>query len=100
MGDIGGKRPYDVHKNMEQARKYWIKQAQEDLPALCDKQVEKLVAFTDDEGVIRINGRLDKSDLFHEGRKHPILLPKNHPTSKLIVRQYHKDLCLPGYMRV
>ncbi|XP_066911620.1 uncharacterized protein [Clytia hemisphaerica] len=48
----------------------------------------QLQPFKDDEGIIRVGGRLKKSSLQIE-LKHPIILPKAHPLSKMILRWCH-----------
>ena len=47
-------------------------------------QIYILDPYTDQEGIIRVEGRLNKSNLNNE-YKHPIVLPKSNPTSKLII---------------
>ncbi|KAJ6634589.1 hypothetical protein Bhyg_13164 [Pseudolycoriella hygida] len=49
----------------------------------------KLRPFVDREGLLRVGGRLSKSQLNYEA-KHPIILPKNNYFTKLIVLQAHK----------
>lgn len=45
--------------------------------------------FVDPEGILRVGGRLRKSDLPFR-MKHPIILPKKHHLTKLIIEQAHK----------
>ena len=52
--------------------------------------VKQLTPFLDGNGVLRVGGRLQRSELAFES-KHPVLLPKRHHISKLIIRQYHED---------
>lgn len=47
-----------------------------------------LSPFLDDNGLIRVGGRLKNSNLNYSG-KHPIVLPKNHHVTKLIIREQH-----------
>lgn len=47
----------------------------------------RLTPFVDDEGLLRVQGRLQLSELSYE-EKHPVILPKDH-TSKLLVRFHH-----------
>ena len=57
---------------------------------LNDSQLSSLNPFLDQDNVIRVGGRLRNSSLpFHE--KHPILLPKSHKMSLLIVQHYHLE---------
>ncbi|XP_043471319.1 uncharacterized protein LOC122504323 [Leptopilina heterotoma] len=48
-----------------------------------------------DEGIIRVGGRLEHSNLKPE-QKHPILLPRNHHVTTLIVREEHVKLLHAG----
>ncbi|XP_043258558.1 uncharacterized protein LOC122400888 [Colletes gigas] len=45
--------------------------------------------FLDDQGIIRVGGRLQNSTLTY-ARKHPILLPKGHHITDLIIRDTHR----------
>jgi hypothetical protein len=47
--------------------------------------------FLDQDGVLRVGGRLNRSSLTFE-EKHPILLPKKHHVSQLIIRHYHEKV--------
>ena len=51
-------------------------------------KLSKLDPFIDDDGIVRIRGRLKKySDLSYDS-KHPVILPKDH-LSKLLVQYQH-----------
>lgn len=45
--------------------------------------------FVDSEGILRVGGRLRKSNLSSRS-KYPIILPKKHHLTKLIIEQAHK----------
>lgn len=45
--------------------------------------------FVDSDGILRVGGRLRKSDLTYRS-KHPIILPKRHHLTKLVIEQAHK----------
>ena len=47
-------------------------------------QIYHLNPYIDEDGIIRVGGRLDISNVNNEC-KHPILLPKSSPISKLII---------------
>ena len=49
----------------------------------------KLNPFLDDQGLIRVGGRLESSVLPYEV-KHPLVLPKDHRISEMMVRHYHE----------
>ena len=51
----------------------------------------KLNPFEDEEGVLRVGGRLGQGDISPE-LKHPVILPKKHHISELIVRHYHEKV--------
>ena len=52
-------------------------------------QIYNLDTYIDENGIIRVGGRLDKSNLNNEC-KHPIVFPKGSPISKLIIAWYYK----------
>ena len=51
----------------------------------------RLDPFIDDDGLLRVGGRLRRSHLGY-GEKHPVLIPKGHHVAKLIVRHYHNQV--------
>ncbi|RLU25950.1 hypothetical protein DMN91_002113 [Ooceraea biroi] len=51
-------------------------------------KLANLNPFIDDKGLIRVSGRLRKSDLDF-ARKHPILLPNRHRVTDNIIREAH-----------
>ena len=56
--------------------------------------VHPLTPFLDEDGLLRIRGRLQQSDLSYDER-HPILLPKGW-VAELLVRDQHRLLCHCG----
>ncbi|UYV77667.1 hypothetical protein LAZ67_15001855 [Cordylochernes scorpioides] len=46
--------------------------------------------FLDVDGILRVGGRLQHSNLDYN-RKHPIILPKRHHCTDLIIEHYHKQ---------
>ncbi|XP_046385606.1 uncharacterized protein LOC124155646 isoform X2 [Ischnura elegans] len=54
----------------------------------CTKRMQRLSPFIDDEGLLRVGGRLKHADLPHHG-KHQILLPKSHHVVNLLIDYYH-----------
>lgn len=46
--------------------------------------------FLDSNGILRVGGRLSRHESLAYDRKFPILLPKNHFITALIIREYHK----------
>ena len=55
----------------------------------------RLDPFIDDSGILRVGGRLRHAKLEYK-EKHPVLLPKGHHVSKLIVRHYHSQVYHQG----
>ena len=73
-----------------------IKDAQNNLHDRLKKgEFKSLSPFTDDKGIIRVGGRVDKAIVFYETR-HPTLLPNDHRISLLITRYVHQH----GHTRV
>lgn len=60
-----------------------------------DSQVKQLYPFIDSTGVIRVGGRLTHSNLPF-GKKCPILLPKAHKFTELIVNCFHEKFLHAG----
>ena len=85
----------------------WIKLCQQETftPELeCLKKdkplpkTSKLLTLTpiiDDQGIIRLGGRIEQAKLPYENR-HPILLPSNHPLINKLIRAYHEKLLHTG----
>ncbi|KAJ8981408.1 hypothetical protein NQ317_010347 [Molorchus minor] len=59
----------------------------------------KLNPYIDEDNVIRVGGRLNKSN-FNFNKKHPIVLPKNHLFSMLLIRHEHTRLLHAGPQQV
>ncbi|XP_015123257.1 uncharacterized protein LOC107045476 [Diachasma alloeum] len=53
-------------------------------------KLQGLNPVLDSSGIIRVGGRLSKSELPYE-QKYPILLPKNHHITEMIVRHAHQE---------
>jgi hypothetical protein len=56
--------------------------------ALKKSKLYRLDPFVDDNGILRVGGRLRRASLEYT-EKHPTILPKNHHISQLLVRHYH-----------
>ena len=65
------------------------------------KQISKpsplwtLNPFIDSDGLLRVGGRTSLADLSYE-EKHPLILPKKHHVSTLLVRHYHQNVAHQG----
>ena len=78
------------------AERYWIKATQRKLGDWKEKY-EELTPFEDD-GIVRVGGRLVRSPLTHD-EAHPILLPPDDVISKLIIRDSHNRVLHAGRER-
>lgn len=56
----------------------------------------RLNPVIDQEGLLRIGGRLFSADL-PDDEKHPYILPKKHHESTLLVRHYHEEVAHQGH---
>ncbi|XP_074518426.1 uncharacterized protein LOC141784488 [Halichoeres trimaculatus] len=63
----------------------------------CTKQgtLKKLNPVVDQEGLLRVGGRLSSADLSNE-EKHPIIIPHNHHIAVLLVRHFHEQVAHQG----
>lgn len=51
-------------------------------------KLKQLNPFLDEEGIIRVGGRLQHASISEEA-KHPAILPSRHKVTSLIIQQYH-----------
>lgn len=51
----------------------------------------KLSPYLDTKGVLRIRGRIDAANQVDDDTKRPIIMPRNHRVTELIVLEYHHD---------
>lgn len=91
-------------EEIENAERHLIRAVQaetfaEELATLrCGKPVDKsssirsLLPHIDKYGLIRMTGRADKALHLPEDARNPIVLPKNHPFTTLLVVSYHRRL--------
>lgn len=70
-----------------------IDRLMENLPL--PRQLRKLSPFLDEQGVLRVGGRLSRSGLEFE-HKHPALLPRESRLSYLIIEAIHLESCHAG----
>lgn len=59
------------------------------------RKLQNLSVFIDEEGILRVGGRLSKSDLPFDA-KYPVLLPKHDHVVDLIIQHYHIINCHTG----
>ncbi|XP_062541564.1 uncharacterized protein LOC134209583 [Armigeres subalbatus] len=53
----------------------------------------KLSPFMGGDGLLRMKGRIDACEVVEEDTKHPILLPKYHTVTDLIIASVHQRYC-------
>jgi len=84
-------------EELAEAEGLWITSAQQQLVLGRDFkfQQRQFNLFQDEEGVWRCKGRLSNAEVPY-AVKHPILLPKAHPLTTLIVRRAHERVCHNG----
>ncbi|KAJ3661368.1 hypothetical protein Zmor_005766 [Zophobas morio] len=61
----------------------------------CSKPFHELTPFLDD-GLIRVTGRLHQTELLYE-TKHPLLLPRSHSLTELIIEAAHRKHLHVGF---
>ena len=73
---------------------FWIKYIQaESFPdGVKEKSLVQLNPTKDDNGLLRVNGRLRLADKIPYDTKHPIVLPKDHYLTRLIILDVHEAL--------
>ena len=77
-------------QELEKAENYWVKESQKTLQDCLKKgELQQLSPFTDENGIIRVGGRVDEALVSYE-TKHPAMLPRDHWISLLITRHFHQ----------
>ncbi|XP_071153097.1 uncharacterized protein [Mytilus edulis] len=66
-------------------------QMEKKCPLKISSKLSKLDPFVDKDGLLRVGGRLERSDISYE-IKHPIILPKDLPISRLIIENIHRSI--------
>lgn len=79
---------------MSAAETFWIKQAQAQAFPGGENEgsLTRLNPKSDGDGLLRMDGRLRFADDLPYNTRHPILLPKNHPVTRLVVVDAHERL--------
>ena len=57
-------------------------------PVNVSSSILNLSPFLDDHGILRVGGRLGRAKLAYD-TKHPIILPRHHQLTRLIILHYH-----------
>ena len=71
----------------------WIREAQSG--GIKKEWREQFMMFLDDNGIWRCGGRLNNAELPYDAL-HPILLPRDHPFTVLVVRRAHQRVMHSG----
>ncbi len=81
-------------RELQKAETYWLKQVQ--LEAFPDGDQQKSLAQLnpkkDEQGLLRADGRLRNASNIPYNTRHPILLPKDHVVTRLIITDAHENL--------
>ena len=89
-------------EEISSAERYWVRENQrehfsEELTTLRaggsvlrSSPLWRLSPFVDSDGILRVGGRLEMSNLPYDV-KHPVILPKKHQTSKLVITHIHNQ---------
>ena len=81
---------------ISEAETFWIKQAQAQAQAFPGGENEgsltQLNPKSDGDRLLRMDGRLRFADELPYDTRHPILLPKDHPVTKLVIADPHERL--------
>lgn len=64
-------------------------------PDSLPKQLRRFCPFLDKDGLLRVGGRLAHGRMAYE-TKHPLLLPRDHRLTALIIESYHQKFMHPG----
>ncbi len=96
------------HQEVRDAEKRLIRLMQEEALPLTKEQLRTLKHTTklsrvhdlrpmmDDEGILRANGRLRDAKFMSFDVRHPILIPKDHPLTRLLIRSAHEQVLHAG----
>ncbi|KRZ47836.1 hypothetical protein T02_819, partial [Trichinella nativa] len=78
-------------KKLSDAEALWLREVQvKEFGIKPDSanRVREFEPFLDQDGLLRVGGRLRRSTLPPES-KHPIILPHNHPVTELLIKDHH-----------
>ncbi|XP_062549440.1 uncharacterized protein LOC134213993 isoform X2 [Armigeres subalbatus] len=67
-------------------------QGREETPGRVSKSssLYKMSPVLDTDGVIRVGGRLQQAEFASFDMKHPVILPKGHPITNMLIQFYHE----------
>lgn len=77
-------------QELETSRTFWINAAQKGLDARVKaKELKMLSPFTNNEGILRVGGRIENALVSYETR-HVALLPYDHQIPRLIIEEFRQ----------
>ncbi|KRY40069.1 hypothetical protein T01_3028 [Trichinella spiralis] len=86
------KPPADsITQELSDAEARWLREVQVkefDIKPYSVEQMREFEPCSDQDGLLRMGGRLRRSTLPPES-KHPIILPHNHPVTELLIKDHH-----------
>ena len=76
------------------AETFWIRRTQAEAFPNGEKEncLTRFCPQRDEDGLLRISGRLRFADDLPHDVKHPIILPKDHPVTRLIIENRHEKI--------
>ncbi|GIX95696.1 reverse transcriptase [Caerostris extrusa] len=89
-------------REIKEAEEYWVRRVQlenycsdiqvlkKNKPVPPHSEIYSLVPYVDDRGILRVKGRLEQAELFHN-EKHPAILPKSKFTDLIIMSEHVKS---------
>ena len=91
-GEIDRTRPLKYWTRLVQGLAYQdvILHLKNKNPVFLKSKIIQLDPFLDEEGILRVGGRLGFSNLTY-CQKHPIILPKEHPFVRMMIMHFHVE---------
>ena len=67
-----------------------LKYLRQEKPLPVSNRLSSLCPFVDANGILRVGGRLKRLQIT-KNKKHPIILPRVHPVTKIVIEWFHRD---------
>ncbi|XP_065361967.1 uncharacterized protein LOC135955547 [Calliphora vicina] len=96
-------KPYITTQEIKEAEIFWCQIAQQEVygneynvlksgqPLSKKSSIYNLNPCITDDGLIRISGRISKATCVGQSTREPIIMPKNHLITRLMIRQFHNN---------
>ncbi|GFS49276.1 integrase catalytic domain-containing protein [Trichonephila clavipes] len=89
------KKVVELLQNGEYHTELTLLKCNKPLPKSC--KLQSLNVFLDSEGILRVGGRLRLQQTLKFEQKHPMLIPKEHHFTSLVIRHFHRvNSCWTG----